>query len=167
VGVIARGYNALVNGLAVLAGVVIVAITLMIVVDVLMRNFGLKPPAHTIALTEYSLLYITMLGAPWLVREKGHVHIELIVSRLAPLPRRIVHAVVCLLCVVVCAVLFWYSLQVTLLNLSRGDIEIRSFDVLRGVLIGCMPVGFVLMTIEFLRFLVGRDSMFTGASVYE
>jgi len=30
-----------------------------------------------------------------------------------------------------------------------------------------MPVGFALMTLEFLRFLIGRDNMFTGASVYE
>jgi TRAP-type C4-dicarboxylate transport system permease small subunit len=164
---IARGYDALVNGLAVVAGVAIVAMTVMIVVDVLMRNFGLQPPAHTIALTEYGLLYITMLGGPWLVRVKGHVHIELVVARLDPLPNRVVHAIVCLLCVIVCAVLFWYSLEVTLVNLSRGDLEIRSFDVQRGILVACMPVGFALMTVEFFRFLIGRDSMFTGASVYE
>jgi TRAP-type C4-dicarboxylate transport system permease small subunit len=164
---IAGGYRALVDGLAVVAGIAIVAMTIMIVVDVLMRNFGLQPPAHTIALTEYGLLYITMLGAPWLVREKGHVHIELIVSRLDPLPRRVVHTIVCVLCGVVCAVLFWYSLEVTLLNFSRGDLEIRSFDVRRGILVACMPVGFALMTLEFVRFLIGRDNMFTGASVYE
>lgn len=164
---VSRGYDALVNGLAVIAGVIIVAITVMIVVDVLMRNFGFKPPAHTIALTEYSLLYVTMIGAPWLVREKGHVHIEVVISRLSPRARRVVHAVVCLVCVAACAVLFWYSLQTALTNLSRGDIEIRSFDAPRGVLISCMPLGFGLMAIEFFRFLIGRDDMFTGASVYE
>ena len=53
-----------------------------VIVSVLMRNAGLQPFAWLFTSAEYGLLYMTMLGAPWLVREKGHVHIELVTAAL-------------------------------------------------------------------------------------
>jgi len=164
---IARAYEMLIDALAVLAAALLGVITLLIVVDVLMRNFGLQPYPHTLSLTEYSLLYITMLGTPWLVRKKGHVHIEMVVARLRPAVRRMVHGFVCLVCMAVCAVLAWYSLDVTLANAARGDLDIRSFDSPRWILVACMPLGFGLMVIEFGRFLFGRDNLFEGATSFE
>ena len=89
-------YRRLLELLAVVAGLMLAAMAFAIVLDVLVRNLGLQPPAHTLTLTEYGLLYLTMLAAPWLVREKGHVHIELVTAALRPRPRfwltRVVYA---------------------------------------------------------------------------
>jgi TRAP-type C4-dicarboxylate transport system permease small subunit len=162
-----RAYTGLVNALAAIAAAMLAVMTALIVVDVLMRNFGFQPYPHTIALTEYSLLYIAMLGGPWLVREKGHVHIELVVQRLHGRARRILHLFVSAACVVACAVLAWYSLDVTIGSIARHDMDIRSFDSPRWILTACMPLGFALMTVEFARFLLGHDDMFQGAAIYE
>jgi C4-dicarboxylate transporter, DctQ subunit len=164
---VARAYGLLIHGLAVIAAAMLGLITLLIVVDVLMRNFGFQPYQHTLSLTEYSLLYMTMLGTPWLVRQKGHVHIEMFVARLRPASRRIVHGFVCLVCMAVCAVLAWYSLDITIANAVRGEVDIRSFDSPRWILIACMPLGFGLMVIEFGRFLFGHDNLFDGATAFE
>ena len=59
------------DGLVLFASALIAADCLLIVVDVSLRNLGMQPPAYTVALTEYSLLYMTMAAAPWLVRERG------------------------------------------------------------------------------------------------
>ena len=55
-------------------------ITLFILYDVIARNIGLAPFTHTLALTEYGLYYVTLLGAPWLVRKKHHVYMQLITA---------------------------------------------------------------------------------------
>jgi TRAP-type C4-dicarboxylate transport system permease small subunit len=162
-----RAYSALVTGLAAIAAAMLGLITLVIVIDVTMRNLGFQPYPHTLALTEYSLLYIEMLGAPWLVREKGHVHIELVVARLHGTTRRIVHGLVAFVCAAVCLVLAWYALDVMLRDLARADMDIRSFDSPRWILIASMPLGFFLSAIEFVRFLLGYDDMFKDAVVYE
>lgn len=162
-----RGYSALVTALAAIAAAMLGLITLLIVIDVTIRNLGFQPYPHTLALTEYSLLYVAMLGAPWLVRAKGHVHIEIIVARLQGTPRRIVHSFVCLVCAAVCLVLAWYGLDVTLGNIARADMDIRSFDSPRWILIACMPLGFFLSAVEFTRFLLGYDDMFKDSAVYE
>jgi C4-dicarboxylate transporter DctQ subunit len=49
-----------------------------------MRNLGVQPFAWLFTSAEYALFYMTMLGAPWLVRERGHVHIELVTAALPP-----------------------------------------------------------------------------------
>ena len=161
-------YRRLLEALAVVAGVMLAATAVAIVLAVLMRNLGLQPPAHTLTLTEYGLLYLTMLAAPWLVREKGHVYVELVTAALRPRARFWLTRVVYALCVLTCAVIFWFGLDVTLTHYQREVIDVRSFDMPRWLLTVSIPLSFGLMTIEFARFLLNLDSMHTGqAGIHE
>ena len=166
--VVAALYSRLLELLAVVAGVILAAMAFAIVIDVVMRNLGLQPPAHTLTLTEYGLLYLTMLGAPWLVREKGHVYIELVTAALGPRARFWLTRVVYALCVLTCAVIFWVSLEVTLDQFQRHVTDVRSFDMPRWLLTASIPLSFGLMIIEFGRFLIGLDTMHSGhAGIHE
>jgi TRAP-type C4-dicarboxylate transport system permease small subunit len=161
-------YQSLLELLAVVAGVLLVGTAVAIVVDVVVRNLGMQPPAHTLTLTEYSLLYVTMLGAPWLVRAKGHVHIELLTAAVGPRTRFWLTRAVYGICVLTCGVIFYFSLDVTITHYHRDVIDVRSFDMPRWLLTASMPLSFGLMTIEFTRFLIGFDSMHTGqAGIHE
>ena len=161
-------YRRLLEALAAVAGVMLAALAVAIVGDVVLRNLGLQPPAHTFTLTEYSLLYLTMLAAPWLVREKGHVYIELLTAALSPRARFWLTRVVYALCVLNCGLIFWFGLEVTIVHYQREVIDVRSFDMPRWLLTASIPLSFGLMTIEFARFLLGLDSMHTGrAGVHE
>jgi TRAP-type C4-dicarboxylate transport system permease small subunit len=165
---VAELYRRLLELLALVAGVILAAMAFAIVVDVLVRNLGLQPPAHTLTLTEYGLLYLTMLAAPWLVREKGHVYIELVTAAVSPRTRFWLTRVVYALCVLTCAVIFWFGLEVTIAHYGRGVIDVRSFDMPRWLLTASIPLSFGLMTIEFARFLLNLDSMHTGhAGIHE
>jgi C4-dicarboxylate transporter DctQ subunit len=168
VAILAALYLRLLELLAVVAGVLLAAMAVAIVLDVVVRNLGLQPPAHTLTLTEYGLLYVTMLGAPWLVREKGHVYIELLTAAVSPRTRFWLTRVVYALCVLTCAVIFWFSLEVTIDHYQRHVIDVRSFDMPRWLLSASMPLSFSLMFIEFGRYLLGLDSMHTGqAGIHE
>jgi TRAP-type C4-dicarboxylate transport system permease small subunit len=158
----------LINLLAVVAGILLALMAVAIVVDVVLRNLGFQPPGHTLALTEYSLLYITMLAAPWLVRAKGHIHIELLTAAVGPRSRRWLFRLVAAACVLTCAVIFWFGLEVTLAHYQRDVIEVRSFDMPRWLLTASIPFSFGLMALEFGRYLLGLDSMHTGhAGIHE
>jgi C4-dicarboxylate transporter DctQ subunit len=90
---------------------------------------------------------VTMLAAPWLVREKGHVHIELLTAALSPRARFWVTRAVYALCVLTCIVIFWFGLEVTVDQWRRGVIDVRSFDMPRWLLTASMPLSFGLMAI--------------------
>jgi len=87
-------YLTLLYGMATIAGLTLIWILISVVTSVVMRNLGLQPFAWLFTSAEYGLLYMTMLGAPWLVREKGHVHIELVTAALPEAPRHILSRVV-------------------------------------------------------------------------
>ena len=74
--------------LAVLAGTYLVGIMLGIVISALARTFNISGAgsSHIFTFAEFGLLYIVMAASPWLVRERGHVFIELVT---AALPRKI------------------------------------------------------------------------------
>jgi TRAP-type C4-dicarboxylate transport system permease small subunit len=157
---LARAYNGLITGLAVLAGIVIALALILIAVDVAIRATGFKPPSFTSAAVEYALLYFTMLAAPWLVRRKGHVSVDALVSRLGGLARTLVEKLVYLICVTVSLVFAWYALQLLLDAVASGQFDERSVDIPTWLLYAPMPVGFALVAAEFARYLLGIDSFY-------
>jgi len=125
---VSRIYSSLIDAMAVIAGATLVWLMVSVVVSVLMRNLGLQPFAWLFTSSEYGLLYMTMLGAPWLVREKGHVHIELVTSALPEGSRRVVSRLVAFTCVLVCVILAWKGLELFLKNIERGDYDTRAYS---------------------------------------
>jgi TRAP-type C4-dicarboxylate transport system permease small subunit len=133
-----------------------------------MRNLGLQPFAWLFTSAEYGILYMTMLGAPWLVREKGHVHIELVTAALPPTLRRFVSRLVAALCVLVCIILAWYGLQLFLTNIERNNYDVRAYYYPRWLLTVTFPIAFSVMAIEFSRFVFGSELMHSGeAGIHE
>jgi C4-dicarboxylate transporter DctQ subunit len=145
-------------GMALVAGVLMVAMMAMIVTDVVLRNLGYQSSAHFFTFTEYFLLLIPLLGAPWLVREKGHIYIELLLNALPPGARRIQIRVILALCLAVCAVLAWYGGDITLRDYLQDEKDVRSFDMPRWMLMLSMPLAFGMMALEFLRLLVRGEN---------
>ena len=85
----------------------------VMVLQAAMRGLHVPGGSHIFSFTEWGLLWIVMAASPWLVREKGHVYIELLT---AAVPRPIAPTVsraVSLLCVVICLILVWYTWEAT------------------------------------------------------
>jgi TRAP-type C4-dicarboxylate transport system permease small subunit len=155
-----RLYDRLIVGLAGLAGAAIAGVCLLIVYDVIARNLGLQPPRSTVALTEYALLYFTMAAAPYLVRVKGHIVVEVIYQRLSGGFQKHLDKVILVFCALVSLVISTLAMLLLLESLTTGEIEIRSMDTPRWVLFIPLTGGFFLMTLEFIRLLMKRDSIF-------
>ena len=156
--------------LAILAGIYLVAIMLGIVVSALARtmNFSGVWASHVFTFAEFGLLYIVMGASPWLVRHKGHVFIELLTAAIPRAMQRPFSRFVALLCVVICAVLVWYTWGATAKAFRFGDAEMRSLDMPKYLLLGAMPIGFGLMGVQFARFVFGPETLHTGqAGVHE
>ena len=163
-----RVYDALLYTMAFLAAATLVWLMISVIVSVVMRNAGIQPFAWLFTSSEYGLLYMTMLGAPWLVRERGHVHIELVTAALPARLRRIVSRAVALLCVGVSLVLAWYGLELFLTNIERNDYDVRAYLYPRALLTISFPIAFSFMAVEFARFVFGPELMHSGeAGIHE
>ena len=161
---ISGGYTALLYGMAWLAGLLIAAMMVVITVDVVVRNFGYQSSAHFFTFTEYALLVVPCLGAPWLVREKGHIYVEILLMHLAAPARRRLMTLIGLACIAVCLVIAWYGFAVTLTDFRQAERDVRSFDAPRWMVIGWIPLSFLMMAVEFARFLWRREDFLTPLS---
>ncbi len=161
-------YGRLIDLLALLAAATLVWSMAAVIASVAMRNFGLQPWAWLFTSTEYAMLYMTMLGAPWLVRERGHVHIELLTATLPEGLRALLSRAVAALCAAICLYLAWRGYLLVQTNIARNDFDVRAYFFPRWLLTITFPISFALMAAEFSRFVFGRDLMHTGqAGVHE
>ena len=145
-----------------LAAFLTAAMMVTITIDVVLRNLGYQSSSHLFTFTEYALLMVPCLGAPWLVREKGHIYVEILLMSLGPRGRRALTWAIGVVCVVVCLVLAWYGFEVTISDFLHNEKDVRSLDMPRWMVVGFIPLSFAMMAIEFLRFLI-RGENFLGS----
>ncbi|MFQ5635639.1 MAG: TRAP transporter small permease [Gammaproteobacteria bacterium] len=155
-----RVYDRFIHGLAALAGLIVAAACLLIAYDVIARNLGVQPPASTVALTEYAMLYFTMAAAPYLVRTRGHIVVEVFYQRLPAVTRARLDRAILALCALVALVIATLAAILLVEAAGRGEIEVRSLDAPRWILFLPLVVGFLLMAIEFIRLLLRAESVF-------
>ena len=155
-------YNFLIYSGAFISAVMLVWLMVSIITSVTMRNFGMQPYAWLFTSNEYALLCMTMLGAPWLVREKGHVYIELVTAALPADLRAFLSRGIALLCVLVSLVLAWEGAELFHTNIRYYDYDVRAYYFPKWILTITFPISFFFMAMEFSRFAFGRELMHTG-----
>ena len=162
-----RGYDRIVWGLSALAGVLIAAATVLIVVDVGIRTVGVPPPAYTIAVVEYAMLYVTMFAAPNLVHNRGHVYIDAVITRLPRVLERAIAKLTYGVAIVVSVAILYLSWQLLVESYRSGYFDERGIDVPQWLLYVPIPIGFGLVAVEFARILFSRDLMHRSRTTAE
>ena len=150
---VTKAYDAVLYGMAYFAGFLMAAMMVTITLDVVLRNLGYQSSAHFFTFSEYALLMIPCLGAPWLVREKGHIYVEILLMQLGPRGKRWLTRFIGAACIAVCLVVAWYGFDVTLRDFLGNEKDVRSLDMPRWMIVGWIPLAFFMMAIEFARFL--------------
>jgi len=149
---VAKCYDAVLYSMAWLAALLIVAMMVIITVDVALRNLGYQSSAHFFTFTEYALLIVPCLGAPWLVREKGHIYVEILQMGMPPRWRHRLTMAIGVVCIAICLVIAWYGFKVTWNDFAQAERDVRSFDMPRWLVVGWIPLSFLMMAIEFARY---------------
>ncbi len=119
--------------------------------EVLMRYCLNHPTVWVTEITSFSLLFITFLAAPWLLKQEGHVRVDLLLERLSPKNQAALNAVSSILGAAVCLTLFWYGLRVTWNVFTRGYYQFSVLNIPYAYVIWVVPVGCLLLAVQFLR----------------
>lgn len=127
----------------------------MIVIDVSMRTIGYTPPLFTSSIVEYALLYVAMFSAPFLVREKGHVAIEALLTVLPSVVQRILALIVYFTCTVSALFFSYFAWGLMSFAWNEGLLDIRGIDMPLWTQYLPMCIGFFLVGLEFLMYLLG------------
>lgn len=157
---VVRVYEWLIGAMRVLAGVAIFSVFVLICADVLVRLVGLQPWTYSTIIVEYSLLWFAMLGAPYLVRTKGHVFIDALMILLPPRLRLLSAKLSYIICILSSCVFIWYSGALLNEAITTGLIDMRAEEVPMWILLLPLPICFTFVMTEFIRYLIGPESMY-------
>ena len=166
---IGKAYLMLLRVLMGAAAIYLGLMMLAIVYATMFRYLDLSYSGYSFVFIEYGFIYCLMFGAPWIVRQRGHVYIEIATAAVPPRVRNVLSRVIAFLATVVCALFAYYSGILAVNDFLSYEIDVRgSYDIPRWIVTITMPLGFGLMAIEFGRFIFGKEIMHTGeAGVHE
>ncbi len=148
------------------AALYIGAMLLMIVYLTVFRSAGWAYSPYAFLLIEYGFIYTLFLGSPWLIRHRSHVYIEMLTAALAPNWRTRLSRLIVGVCGAVCIIWAWYSGHMAYwdyVNLTYDEVR-SQLDVPRWITTVAFSIGFLLMGIEFLRYVFTPSAMHGGVA---
>jgi len=145
-------FGRLLQALALLGCAVILAMTLMICADVLLRNVRLVPGVDGLAwsneVSEAMLYLVTMLTAPWLLRQGQHIRVDIVLRAVPPRLGWYFEWIADALGFACCLVIAWYGARATFASFSSGALSIKTLVTPEWWLLAPLPVAFLLLAIE-------------------
>lgn len=141
----------LIDALALASAALLLLITVLIVADVGARTLRLFSIPWALEATEYMLYGLTFFGAPWLLREQGHIAIEIVVERLPAALRRLVRRFADGLGAAICALLLVYACRVLWSSYQSGTMVQKSFVFPEWYGYVIVPPVMLLLLIIYLR----------------
>ena len=143
-------YGRLLDMLVFVACLLLLVMTVMIGADVVSRNIGGGGVAVSNEFSEDILYLMTLLAAPWLLRQGQHIRVDII---LRALPVRVawflewVGDIVGFFC---CLYFVWYGVLITTASYSAGSINIKTLVTPEWWTLAPLPLGFALLGVEFV-----------------
>ncbi|KIC48654.1 TRAP transporter small permease [Tateyamaria sp. ANG-S1] len=147
----ARALDRVIDALAVLAGALLVVVTLLLCVDVAVRYMQIINITWIGDIASVSLFVMTFLAAPWVLREGAHIAVDSLVMTLPDRLRALVERLVNLLGCAICALLGVYAVRVLVGSYTADTQVYRMLVYPQWWLFVLPPVTFALMALVFLR----------------
>lgn len=148
---ISNTFDRVLTILLVLAGVLLISCWLSICLEVVMRYFLNRPQVWVVEISEYTLAWVTFLGAAWLLKEEGHVKIDILLNQLSPRMQSLLNIITSSLCVMIWLILTWYSGQVIWHFFEDGLVTQTTLELPRAPIYAIVPIGSFLLFVQFLR----------------
>lgn len=143
-------FDGAVNGGFFIATALIIFIMLAITFDVITRYTG-HPQIWTVEVTEYTLLYICFLGTAWVLKQGGHVKVDLLTNRLNSRTQALLGIIGSVIGIVTSLVLVIYGSVVTWDYFLAGQFQNTHLMPPSAPLYAVIPIGSLLLLIQFIR----------------
>jgi len=147
-------FGTAIEGLALVASAALLAMVAIICADVLTRNVAIPGVPRGVAwsneVSELLLYLITLLAAPWLLREGRHIRVDIV---LRVLPPRVAYACEWIADVLGLASCLWlvaYGTSAAWKSAQGSALSIKTLVMPEWWFLAPLPVCFALLAVEFV-----------------
>ena len=139
----------LISGLATFASLLVCALILGVTADVVGRNLFGRTIRGIDELSEYMLYLICLLPAPWLVWQRQHIRIDLVLHFLSEGATSRAENVIDFVSVLVCGLFAALSLSLVIGSAQAGTMVYKSFTFPEWWLYAPLPIVMSMMATAF------------------
>ncbi|MFC2122518.1 TRAP transporter small permease [Bacteroidota bacterium] len=133
-----------------LSATLVVFMMLAITAEVFMRRLLHNALPWVTDLTEYSLLYVTFLGAAWLLRKDGHVRLDLVLNKLGPKAKVILNRITSGIGAIICLIITWQGIKLSLWAIETGVAVLKAIETPKWIPLIIIPIGAFMLSVQFL-----------------
>lgn len=139
------------NVMAVIAGILILISMFSVILEVITRFFWNYSSVWVQEYNEYILLYIPFLAGAWLLRQNGHVAVDIINNFLNRKMEMVLNSIVALIGIIVMVVICYYGTLATVDAFARGVNSTTPLKTPQVYIYIIIPVGSFFLLLEFIR----------------
>ena len=153
----------------VIARVMITVMIVLVVIDVVARYAFNSPLGFASEYVMYLMVGVTLLAANYVLREKGHIRVDIVV-RLLPQRAQVWLVVVTDAIGIYCVVLLLIqTFNLTVQSFAAKTSSVTPMATPLGIVQMMLPIGFGLLLIEFIRvFIIAiKDALSFSQSIEE
>ena len=151
---LSSAYGRFLSSLALVGCAILLAMMLIIVGDVALRNLAIPGLPQGLAwsneISELMLYLITMSVAPWLLRQGQHIRVDIM---LQAIPARLAWRLEWLgdlIGFACCIVMAWYGTQAAWSSYASGAVNIKTLVTPEWWALAPLPLVFILLAIEMV-----------------
>ena len=151
---LSEAFGRFISALALFGCLLLLAMMLIIVTDVALRNFAFSGGPQGLGwsneVSEFLLYLITLSVAPWLLRQGQHIRVDIL---LQAIPKKLAWAlewVGDLLGLACCLVMSTYGAQATWASYSANSLSIKTLVTPEWWSLAPLPAVFMLLSIEMI-----------------
>lgn len=132
------------------AAVLLIFMMLAICLEVVARRIG-YPQEWQIEITEDCMIFITFLGTAWLLKREGHVKMDILVNALNPRAQAWLGIITSVIGIIISLYLVVWGSMVAWDHYQRGVFQMTPLLMPTAPLLAIIPIGSILLLIQFLR----------------
>jgi C4-dicarboxylate transporter DctQ subunit len=144
-------FDKLVNGMAALAGIILVFITAAVCYSIGMRYLFTRTTIWLTQTTEYALLWIVFLATTWLLKEKGHITTDIIYVHLNDKSKHTLDGIMSIIGGLTCALMLYLGVVHLVDCIANGVTDVRAVTIPKWTVFIIIPLGSLLLTLQFFR----------------
>jgi len=137
--------------MVVMSTVLILGLTLIVGADITLRYVFLRPLGWVKEVSEYILVALGFLVAAWILKDDGHVKMDLLLNKVNPKVQTVMNIITSIMSALVVLIVTWFTLRV-MADFYRTKLVTPSvLEPPKWILLIPIFVGSLLLAIQFIR----------------
>ncbi len=137
--------------MVVISAILLLGLTFIVGADITLRYLFNRPMGWVKEVSEYTLVGLGFLVAAWILKDDGHVKMDLVLNKLKPRAQTLLNIITSIISTIVVLIITWFTLRV-ILEFYRAKLVIPTvLEPPRWILLTPILVGSFLLAIQFIR----------------